>query len=780
MPRLFPQALVPAAVAFFAILPSEGRDIPWESLVGRYCLDCHDSLTDKGGVDLETLLDSPFPDGTDHWERVLRQLDARQMPPVGEERPGEAEYAAAVASLAGDLDEAARRSPRPGRTDSLRRLTRFEYENAIRDLLALEIDASELLPADEASHGFDNITVGELSPALLDRYLSAAQVVSRLALGAPVTTPESRTLRIPPDRTQEWHVEGLPPGTRGGGIFRHHFPRDGEYRFQVHLTRDRNELVEGMEAVHEMEFLLDGEPRDSLTLRPPKNRLEHTGYDADLTVRFAVEAGTRAVGITFVAHPFAVAETLRQPYEAHFNYHRHPRRSPALYQLTITGPFADAGPGDTPSRRKLLATRPDSPSGEGQAARANLARLLRHAWRRPVTAEDVDRLLPFFAEGREAGGTFDAGMESALAALLVSPEFLFRVERDPDGIAPATPYPVDDFALATRLSFFLWSSLPDEELLTEAEKGTLSDPDILESHARRLLADPRSRSLVTSFADQWLHLRNLETITPDGRLFPGFDDNLREAFRRETEEHVRRIIREDRRVLDLIDSGDTFLNQRLARHYGIPHIHGSHFRPVSLGEEITRGGILRQGSLLTVTSYATRTSPVIRGNWILENLLGSPPPPPPDVPALEDNSVSAGLPIRERLAEHRKQAACASCHNLIDPVGFALEHFDATGQWRTRDNGHPVDARGGLSDGSTFVGVVGLEEAILERPDRFVRTLSEKLLTYALGRGIEPSDGPAVREIVRASEEDDYRFSSLVTAIVRSEPFRMRMSDSPD
>ena len=770
--------------AFLALAPCcPGAESPWQNMVGNYCLDCHDGLSEKGGLNLELLLDEEFAAHSDEWERVLRQIGSRQMPPVGKDRPDEAGYESAVDSLVAALDENAEIHPNPGRTDSIRRLTRTEYQNAIRDLLALEVDVAELLPADESSHGFDNITVGDLSPALLERYLSAAQKISRLAVGTPLRQPDSRTVRLKPDLTQEHHVEGLPLGTRGGSLVRHHFPRSGEYEIQVRLTRDRNDLIEGLNGKHQLVFLIDGDQRASLEIAPPKNRKDHTGHDANLKVHFDVEAGPQNLGVTFLKQPFSVPETFRQPYEAHFNYHRHPRITPALYEISITGPFEDQGSGETPSRKRLQLARElgenDDPLATAQAA---LSPLMRIAWRRPVSEADLDLILPFFEQGFADSGTMDGGLEAAVAAILVSREFLFRTESDPADLAPGTAYSLSDLALASRLSFFLWSSLPDNELLAAAERGELTrDPASLESQARRMLADPRARSLVTNFADQWLYLRNLETITPDGRLFPGFDDNLRQAFREETERLFADVVTEDRSVVRLLDSDFTYLNERLAKHYGIPHVYGTRFRKVALDDSVPRGGLLRHGSILTVTSYATRTSPVIRGHWILENLLGSPPPPPPpDVPALEDNDVAADLPFRERLAEHRKNVACASCHDVMDPIGFALENFDAVGRWRSQDQGLPVDASGGLADGTTFEGVDGLEAALIENPDPFVRTLTEKLLTFGLGRGVEPSDGPAVRAIAREAAKEDYRFSAIVTAIVKSPPFTQRLRASED
>jgi hypothetical protein len=457
--------------------------------------------------------------------------------------------------------------------------------------------------------------------------------------------------------------------------------------------------------------------------------------------------------------------------------HRHPRISPAVYQVSITGPFEDKGPGDTPSRRRIFVTRPASQGEEEACAKQTLLSLMRRAYRRPVGDADVQRVLPFYRDARSDGGDYDSGIEAALSAILVGREFLFRVEQDPVGAAPHSAYRVSDLELASRLSFFLWSSIPDDELLTIAERGELHEPDVLARQTRRMLADPRSRSLVNNFAVQWLNLRNLDSITPDGRLFPDFDDNLRQAFRRETELLFEEVMREDRSVLDLLKSDHTWLNERLAKHYGIENVYGARFRRIALGPDSNRGGLLRHGSVLTVTSYATRTSPVIRGKWVLEKILGAPPPPPlPDVPALDDNTVSAALPVRERLMQHRANPVCASCHNLMDPVGFCLENFDAVGRWRTAEDGHPVDVSGGLPDGSQFTGVSGLEAALLKRPDVFVTNLSEKLLTYAIGRGVEYYDGPAVREVVRKSQADRFRFSTLIEAIVASPPFQMRNS----
>ncbi|MBO0697995.1 MAG: DUF1592 domain-containing protein, partial [Zavarzinella sp.] len=620
--------------------PMRGKEpAPLPTVVGQFCAGCHQGKAAKGGLDLAALAGEEVSRHPQVWEKVVRRLRTGQMPPAGRDRPDEETYASVISQLEGALDRAAAAHPNPGRTEAIRRLTRTEYQNAIRDLLALDIDAAALLPADEASHGFDNVTVRELSPTLLDRYISAAQKISRLAVGGARRAPGGDTIRVKPDITQEDRVEGLPVGTRGGTLIHYTFPRDGDYDVQVRLARDRNELVEGLRGPHELEILLDREHIKAFTVKPPAGDKGHEQVDAHLKLRMSVKAGPHDLGVTFLKEPADLVETLRQPYNSHFNMHRHPRLSPAVYQVTITGPFDEQGPGDTPSRRRLFVARPKSPADEEACAKKVLATVMRRAYRRPVTDADVERVLPFFRDARK-DGDFDAGIEAALSAILVSREFLFRIERDPPGLAPGSAYRIGDVELASRLSFFLWSSIPDDELLAAAERGDLHKPDVLARQTRRMLADPRSRSLVTNFAGQWLHLRNLESIVPDNRLFPDFDDNLRQAMRRETELLFEEVMREDRSVLDLLKSDHTWLNERLAKHYGVPHVYGPRFRKVPLGPESDRGGLLRHGSVLTVTSYATRTSPVIRGKWVLENLVGTPPPPPlPNVPALDDNTV---------------------------------------------------------------------------------------------------------------------------------------------
>ena len=754
------------------------------AVVDRYCVSCHNDRLNRGGLALDTVVTHEVRQNPDVWERVLRKIRARQMPPIGLPRPDEATYNAVIASLETSLDYAAAATPNPGRTATLRRLTRTEYQNAIHDLLALEIDVASLLPGDESSYGFDNVTVGDLSPTLLDRYVSAAEKISRVAVGRSSRSPGGDTIRTPTDLTQEGHLDGLPIGTRGGAVVRYAFPLDGEYEIQIRLTRDRNEHVEGLNEAHELELLLDRERVQLFTVKPPQREAgfsedyqpSHDNVDQHLKIRVPVSAGPHALGVAFLKNPSDLLETARQPYQAHFNSYRHPRLQPAIYSISIIGPYAATGPGDTPSRHRIFVSRPANRDAEAGSAKRILRSLMRRAYRRPVTDADLQGPFELYQRARAEDG-FEAGIEMAISAVLVSPEFLFRVEQDPSGIPPNSVYRISDLDLASRLSFFLWSSIPDDELLDVAAAGTLHEPAVLERQVQRMLADARSRALVNNFASQWLRLRNLAAITPDMRLFPDFDDNLRQAFRQKTELFFESILREDRSAIDLLHANYTFVNERLAKHYGIPHVYGSRFRRVTLDGDRMRGGLLRHASILTVTSYATRTSPVIRGKFVLENILGVPPPPPlPDVPALKDNTVDGNLSVRKRLAEHRSNATCAACHNLMDPVGLSLEKFDAIGRRRTVEGETPIDASGSLPDGSQFADVHGLEEALLKHPEIFVGTLAEKLLTYALGRGVEYYDAPAIREIVRQARPEDFRMSSLILGIVKSTPFQMRTS----
>ena len=750
------------------------------AVLSQYCLACHGADTKTAGLDLETLLSTDPSDHPEMWEAVIRKLRGRQMPPVGLPRPDEATYDAMVNALADSLDRDAEANPNPGRTATFRRLNRSEYANAIRDLLALDVDVSSLLPGDEASHGFDNITVGDLPPMLLERYVSAAEKISRLAVGRTGRLPEAKEVRVPPDLTQEGHIPGLPVGTRGGALVPYTFPVDGEYDITVRLARDRNEDVEGLNRAHQLELLIDRERLALFDVKPPRRGLDHRNVDSHLTARVKVAAGPRQVGATFLKDSSTLLETQRQPYQARFNFYRHRRTQPAIFSVTIVGPYNPAGTGRTPSRERVFVCEPANVAAEEACARQIVRTLAKRAYRRPVDDVSLNGPMRFYRAARTEGGEdrgFDAGIERALAAILVSPQFLFRVEREPPGLEANTAYRISGLELASRLSFFLWSSIPDDLLLEAAVRGELSTADGLERQVRRMLADPKSQSLVNNFAAQWLHLRNLEGIRPDMRLFPDFDENLRRAFRTESELLLQTVIREDRSILDLLRPEFTFLNERLAKHYGVPNVYGTWFRRIPLREGSKRGGLLRHGSVLTVTSYATRTSPVIRGKWILENILGMPPPPPPaDVPELSEKTISGDISVRERLAEHRADPACSGCHNPMDPLGFALENYDAVGRWRTVDLGLPIDPSGQLVDGTHVSGVADLESALLQRPEMFASTLTEKLLTFALGRGVEYYDAPAIRGIVRNARNHNFRFSSLILGIAGSTPFQMRNS----
>ena len=760
------------------------------ALIDRYCAGCHNDRLTTGGLSLEGVdAGDPAAEAT-VWERVVRKLQTGSMPPQPRPRPDRETYDHLLAYLETALDEAAVRAPKPGRTETFRRLNRTEYQNAIRDLLALEIDATALLPRDDAAFGFDNVNTGALSPTLMERYLAAARSVSELAVGSQAPAAGSRVAILPPDRTQRDHVDGLPFGTRGGTVVNHTFPFDGEYEIQVRLQRNRNENVEGLTEPHDVEVSLDGERLQLFTMEPNRGNLviqanaayyTDEGIDNHLNVRLRVSAGPHAVGATFIKKNSALLETTRQPYQAQFNNDRHPRQQPAVRSVSIVGPFEPTGIGETPSRDRIFSCRPKTEPAAlaEECATSIIGRLARRAYRRPVTVDDLDQLLSFYREGQAEGG-FEVGIETALRALLASPEFLFRVERDPEGVAAATPYPVSDLELATRLSFFLWSSLPDDELLEAASANQLRDPNILRTQVRRMLSDPRAETLTTNFASQWLHLRNLDAVRPDSRLFPDFDDNLRRGFRQETQLLFQSIVDEDRSVTDLLTADYTFVNERVAKHYGFPGIYGDHFRRIALPQGSPRAGLLGHGSILTVTSYATRTSPVLRGKWILENLLGTPPPPPPpNVPPLDESrSTTQVVSMRDRMEAHRRNPACAVCHRIMDPAGLSMENFDAIGRWRYAEGGAAIDSSGSLPGGEDFDGMVGLRQALLDRPDVFVRTMTEKLLVYALGRGLEHSDASAVRGILRASAGDDYRLSSLIVGVVESTPFQMRRSQS--
>jgi uncharacterized protein DUF1592/uncharacterized protein DUF1588/uncharacterized protein DUF1585/uncharacterized protein DUF1587/uncharacterized protein DUF1595/cbb3-type cytochrome c oxidase subunit III len=751
---------------------------PQKALINQYCLGCHNDKAKVAGLDLTTSNVDNVESNPDLWEKVLRKVRARYMPPAGLPRPDETKYNAMVSYLETSLDRLVAAHPDPGRTDTFRRMNRTEYRNAIRDLLALDVDVSAMLPRDDSSYGFDNVTVGGLSATLLERYMTAAQKISRLAVGRPIKAPGGDTIMLPADLTQEQHFDELPLGTRGGTVVNYTFPVDAEYVIQLRISRDRNEHVEGMTETQQLELALDGQRVKLFTMEPPENgqyAKGHQLFDNDLNVRVPIKAGPHSIEVAFVKKPTLLQTSERQPFLAHFNMDRHPRISPALFSVSVTGPYGTSGATSTPSRERIFVCHPANASEEEACAKKIFASLAKRAYRRPVTDADVQSPMKFFRNAKGEG--FEAGIETALQAFLVSPEFLFRIERDPAGVAANTAYRLSDMELASRLSFFLWSSIPDDQLLDLAIAGKLKDPETLERQVRRMLADKRSEAMVNNFADQWLYLRNLASTTPDPRNFPDFDDNLRQAFRRETELFFESVMREDRSLLDLLNANYTFVNERLAKHYGIPNVYGSQFRRVTFDKNDPRGGLLGQGSILAVTSYADRTSVVIRGKWILTNILGTPPPPPPpNVPPLKDQTQGKVLSMRERMAAHRSNPACMGCHKLMDPIGFSLENYDAVGRYRVGEGGNPIDATGNLPDGVEFKGQPGLKAALSSRPEMFVTTTTEKLLTYATGRGLEAYDQAAIRKIVRDSSKSDYRFSSLILGVVNSAPFQMRRS----
>jgi hypothetical protein len=788
-----------------------------QRVLKQYCMGCHNQKAKLGGLVLDP---SYFETPGTHaavLEKVVRKVNAGVMPPAGAPRPPKDVYKSFVSSLEAQLDAFAAAHPNPGRTEALHRLNRAEYQNCIRDLLGLDINAADLLPADDGSYGFDNIAgVLKVSQTLTERYLSVAGTVSRLALSEPPRNPEAVEVRLPPGLPQYDHIEGLPFGTRGGALIHHIVPASGEYDIRVTLQRASGGAISGLNEPHDMEISVDGVQVKLFNVKPLaqpgrgpsvaakvaapsesaiKDSAPKKEADTDLHFRMSLNAGPRDIGVAFLLKDHAEDTSLREPFKRLDNSGGNGVNlsQPHVASVIITGPFSVTSPQeaqDTPSRRRIFVCHPASAAEETDCAKKIFTNLARHAYRRPVTEKDVQVLMATYESGRK-DGNFESGIDVGLRRLLVSPEFLFRVERDPPGAAPGTNYRVSDIELASRLSFFLWSSLPDDELLDLAVQGKLHTPDTLHAQVRRMLADSRAKAIVNNFAGQWLYLRNLPASTPNLDMFPDFDEGLRQDMRRETELFFGSIINQDRSVLTLLNADYTYLNERLAKHYGIPNVYGSHFRRVALGDQAAiRGGLLGQGSILTVTSHNDRTSPVVRGKWILENILGTPPSPPPaNVPPLSSDASLNGKPLsmRERMAEHAKNPVCANCHAVFEPSGLALENFDATGVWRDYDNtpsvpwvrtegAAAIDASGKLPDGTAFNGPAELKKALLSSPDRFVTTMTEKLLIYAMGRGIEYYDMPTVRSIVHQSAANDYRFSSLVMGVVDSQPFQMRRS----
>ena len=803
-----------ALLAASAAQPAPASPESVRGLLDRYCVGCHserrvtavgeaasvlDSQIRQTGLALD-VVDAERPSAdAELWERVIARLKAGSMPPAGRPRPRGEETRAVTSWLETRIDEAASTSPNPGRTGSMHRLNRTEYGNAIRDLLALEIDAAALLPGDGTSDtGFDNnAEVLSISTAQLERYLSAARKISRLATGV-MTAPdfarfENSVLSTQADRQNE----DLPLGSRGGLSATHHFPADGNYIFRIGLTTNWQDYVRGMGRRNVLDLRIDGVLVRRFTVggEAPGTPAPTTWSPAEagapeweryvresaahLEVRAPVDGGPHVVGVSFVRNRWEPEGPLQPIMKGAVlsndeKYHGHAE----VQALTIEGPYEGAVPGDTPSRRRVFVCRPAAPAEEDACAERILSRLARLAYRRPPTGGDVETLLEFFRRGRtREGGSFDTGIQLALERLLVDPDFLLRVQEDPPGAAPGQAYALGDLALASRLSFFLWSSIPDGELLDVAERGELTHPETLRGQVRRMLADPRSEALVGNFAAQWLHLRNLDDVKAEPSVYPEFDQELVDAFREETALFIASTIDEDRSVLDLLGADYTYLNERLARHYDIPGVYGSRFRRVALPDLERRGGLLGHGSLLSLTSYPNRTSPVLRGRWLLEAIFGAPPPgPPPDVPPLpERGEDDAPASMRERLELHRSNPACASCHRTIDPPGFMLEHYDAIGRWRSVTGaGRPVDAVGTLPNGVSAVGLAGLRGLLLEEPEQFVSTLTERLLAYALGREPRYYDQPTVRGIVRDAAADGHRWSSVIFGIVDSPAFLMR------
>jgi hypothetical protein len=744
---------------------------PQRALLDRYCVGCHNQRTRTANLTLDVMDPANVAAHAAQWEEVVRKLRGGQMPPSTVPKPPDAARDGLIAFLETSLDAAAAADPNPGRTETFHRLNRAEYHNAVRDILGLDIDVSSLLPGDSASYGFDNIAgVLKVSESLMERYLSAARKISRAAVGDAPPGPAAQTYTVSPALLQDDRVEGLPFGTRGGALFTHQFPQDAEYLFRFDLANLANPA--------EMDFLIDGERVQLFTIKGGGRSTDADGNEQNenLEARLRVKAGPRAVAAAFLKTPRVLSETNRRPF-SNPTVSRPP--NVALRSITITGPFDATGSGDTPTRKRIFTCRPASAAAETACSRAILSSLARRAFRRPVNDDDIKVLLASYADGRRSG-TFDSGIERGIQQLLVSPEFLFRVTAEP--ATPTAAYRLSDLELASRLSFFLWSSVPDDELIDVAAKGQLKSAAMLDRQVKRMIADPRSEALTANFAGQWLQLRNITLVKPSEVLFPDFDDTLRQGFKRETELFFDSILREDRSALELLTADYTFLNERLARHYGVPHVSGSHFRRVMLADD-TRRGLLGHGSILTMTSQPVRTSPVFRGKWILDNILGTPPPdPPPNVPPLpEKTGVYAGRApsMRERMAEHRENPTCASCHSMIDPLGFGLENFDPVGKWREVDEVYvAIDASGALPDGSKFSNAAELRAALLKRPDRFVGALTEKLLTYALGRGVEYYDMPAVRKIVKDAAANRYQLSAIILGITRSLPFQQRRSES--
>jgi Protein of unknown function (DUF1592)/Protein of unknown function (DUF1588)/Protein of unknown function (DUF1585)/Protein of unknown function (DUF1595)/Protein of unknown function (DUF1587)/Planctomycete cytochrome C len=772
-------------VASTALIATPASTSPSRTLVDKYCVTCHNERSKTAGLMLDTVNLDQVSQDAETWEKVIRKLRGRMMPPPGAPRPDEASIDTFVTQLESSIDRAAASHANPGHV-MLHRLNRTEYGRAIRDLLDLtDTDVASLLPSDDDSDGFDNVaSVLKESPAFMEGYIGAAREAARLAVGDMSSPVAFNVYRVPGGRPQREYVEGMPLGTRGGWMVRHYFPLDGEYKFDITL-RQSQIYVKGLEFPHQLIMTIDGE---RVFQRAIGGEQDLRAQDQDLAaaaqaiqgrlknLRFQVKAGPHTVIVTFLQKTFAQSDEVLQPYTRDVGPSGGMNGIPSIEKLEVMGPYNPSGTGDTPSRRRIFVCRPTS-SNEGAelgCATKILTTLATRAYRRPVTDADLETPLRFYKAGRSKGD-FDKGIQQGLTYILASPKFLYRSEQDPPNLAVGSNHPITDLELASRLSFFLWSSIPDTDLLRLAREGRLKDSAVLERQVRRMLTDPRSDALVTNFFAQWLRLRELALVEPDTSEYPSFEDDLRQAFQRELELFTASIVREDRSVLDLMTANDTFVNERLAIHYGIPGVRGAQFRRVTLVDP-NRFGLLGKGGILTLTSYGNRTSPVLRGRYVLETILGTPPPtPPPNVPPLKENQAgTAHLSVRQLLEQHRANATCASCHRVLDPPGLALENFDAIGQWRTKDSGVPVDASTTMLDGATVNSPAALRQVLMKRPEQFVGTMTEKLLTYALGRSVAYYDMPAVRGIVRESARNNYTVSSMILAIVKSAPFQMR------
>ena len=766
------------------------------AVLNKYCVTCHNEKLNTAGLKLDRISVENVREDAPVWEKVVTKLRTGAMPPPGAARPSDSDYNSTATYLETELNRLAAENPNPGRP-VIHRLNRAEYTNAVRDLLGIDTDAidiAQLLPADESAQGFDNIdTALSVSPLLMERYLSATPKIVRFAIGDSSVRPAFETHSLPRFLMQDHDrmSEDLPFGSRGGTAVPHYFPVEGDYMIQVRLQRMARESIRGLhDESHQMDILVDGQSMKrfkvggedkgpfeyfkSVNIKDAAEEEYERTADKDLEVRVHLTAGTHIVAATFLKKA-PLPEGPLQDRLTQIEYAQFTGGVPGIGEIIVGGPYDTRGIGDTPTRRKIFICRPSASSEEEACATRILSTLAHRAYRRPLKDNDVAVLLQFYRNGRSKGD-FEAGIGAALERMLLDPEFLFHIERDPAGVKPNTTYRLTDIELASRLSFFLWSSIPDNELLGLAEQGRLKDPAVLEQQVRRMLADSRSTAFTKNFAGQWLLLRNLPSLNPDPQVFPYFDDNLREAFHTETELFVNSLVREDRGLMDLLNADYTFLNERLAKHYGIPNVSGSRFRRVTLSDA-NRRGLLGQGSVLMATSYPNRTAPTLRGKWIMENILGTPPsPPPPNVPALADNPKGKVLTMRERMEQHRANPACATCHKLMDPLGFALENYDAIGRWRTNEGDSAIDSSGALPTGEKFSGAAELRQLLQTKREQFVATVTERLLTYALGREIEYYDAPVIRKIMREAAPADYRWSSIILNIVKSMPFQMRRS----